>query len=163
MRFLTHTYYHFRRNWERYIYAAAFIIFAAIGALFGAYRGDNFWTRAAVFFLVTAVLIAELVAMVGRTHPEKWDALGASMAFFRCSVANYMISLAFTFGNVNQYPEWWWTASRTVMGLFAAIALFFMVIEDWKAWGEMDNAQKWRAVVFPFIYIGVVSAIALIW
>lgn len=154
---------HIKNNWQRYSYGAFLFGVSFFGAWLGAYRGDTNWTRAGVFFVVASVLLAELLAIVGRTPDDKWDALAISMVFFRVSVVNYIASLAFTFAEISAFPEWWWTSSRIVMGLFGAIALFFMVIEDWRAWKIMTPAKRWRGVIFPILYVAAITTVALIW
>ena len=154
---------HIGNNWQRWAYGGVLILVSLLGAWLGSYRGDTDFTRAGVFFVVAAVLLAELLAMVGRTPADRWDALAISMAFFRASVVNYIASLAFSFSHISAYPEWWWTSSRTVMGLFAAIALYFMVREDFEAWQGMTRWSRVRAIVVPILYVIAISAVAIVW
>lgn len=154
---------HFKSNWQRYSYAGFLIIASFVGAWLGSYQGDPILLRSGVFFLVAAVLLAELLTIVGRTPEGRWDGLNISMAFFRLSVVNYIASLAIEFTGLVSYPESWWTSSRTVMGLFAAIALFFMVQEDYSAWQVMTKKQRTRAVVVPIFYVICIIGVAFVW
>jgi hypothetical protein len=154
---------HLKSNWQRYAYGGFLFGVSLVGAWLGAYRGESEWNRAGVFFVVAAVLLAELLAMVGRTPEDRWDGLAISMAFFRASVVNYIASLAFSLTDISAFPEWWWASSRAVMGLFAAIALFFMVIEDWNAWSVMSRGQRIRGTVLPILYLALLFTVALIW
>lgn len=153
---------HSERNWRRYVSILIFLVVSFIGAYIGAVRGDNAWTRAGVFFLVAAVLLTELIVIVGNTKEDTWDGLAISMAFFRASVVNYIGSLAIAYmqGSVDSYPAWWWTSARTVMGLFAAISLFFLAIETRVTWQHKTTSQRVRAILAPIVYVGLVSAIA---
>lgn len=153
----------FGENWKRYAYAGFLVVISLVGAWLGAYNGDTVLLRAGVFFLVAGVLLAELLAIVGRTPDERWDGLNISMAFFRLSVVNYIATLAIQASAVQSYPLWWWTSARTVMGIFGVIALYFMAREDVDAWNDMTKTQRFRAILVPALYILAILGVAFFW
>lgn len=139
------------------------MLVAVIGAFIGYYRGEVQFARAGVFFLVAAVLFLELFAMTSRTAEGTWDGLAASMAFFRASVINYIVSIMIMLAGVGTFQEWWWTFCRIFMGVAASIALFFMAKEDILAWRDLGHNRRLRALATGFGYLALLAALAFFW
>lgn len=163
MSIIQNTKHHFESYWQRYLFSIVLILVSIAGAALGVYSGGNVLLRAGVFFVVAGVLLAELLAIVGRTEPDDWDELGISMAFFRASVVNYIASLGIMLVGAMVPPNWWWIASRAAMGIFAIIALIYMGIEDYHAWRDMDRIGRIRAILLPILYVGAMFLVASIW
>lgn len=139
------------------------IVFGIIGGFVGANHGDSDGSRAAVFFIVALVLLSEFIAIVGHTKSDRWDNLAISMALVRVSVINYFFSLGLNFSYLVDFPTHWWTVSRTIIGVTAAVALFFMVQEDFSAWESMSVRQRiWNTAVVT-LYVACVITIAYLW
>lgn len=138
---------------SKYGLFASLVFVSLLGAVSGYYQGEPAFARASVFFLVAAVLGAELFSMLSRTAPGTWDGLGASMAFFRFSVLNYISSIAILYSTDEPFPAWWWTTARVIMGICASVALYFAAREDGVAWRELSKRRRIRFFVGMLLYV----------
>ena len=139
------------------------VLLAIAAGYIGAGTEDTRETRAVMFAVVAFVFAAELTSMVARTKRDQWDGLAVSMALVRFAVVHYFGMLALEFGGIAQFPAPYWTAARTMLGVFGCLAFLYMVREDLRAYRELTWAQRGVMSSMLLVLSAYFLSIALIW